>query len=376
MIRPSLVCRHLDIVDLVALLAHRHQVLGASLDPAHRATELARQMADQHRLAMDRRLDAEAAALIARRDHPNLGLGNAQEIGQRQLLDVRPLGSNPSLEPVALCPHRDRAARLERRDAGAVHAKPLANDHVRGPDQSLDLRGVVGPVLLSGAAGQRHREDLVVRPVVVDLRGRRGERALGIEHRRQRLIVDDNGFGGVLGQIGIGGHDRGDRRAMELDLVDGEWPERRVPRRHVGDEHGLRKRQHRSLEVGGRHHPHHAGHRQRGRGIDVGDSRMSVGAAHKGQVQHAGNSDVGEILAMPGHQPVVFLTAVTPADPARCGFGVRHPSPVIPRPTVSATHARRCCLDRRDDMDVPRAAADVANECAPYLSLARIRVVL
>ena len=61
----------LDVVGLVALLAHGHEVLLARLDPAHRAGEHPRHVADQRRLPIEGRLDAERAALIARRNDAN-----------------------------------------------------------------------------------------------------------------------------------------------------------------------------------------------------------------------------------------------------------------------------------------------------------------
>ena len=101
--------RDFEIVDLVAFLAHRHQVLVARLDPAHRAAKLAREVTDHDVLAVERRLDAEAAALIAGGDDPNVGGRKLQEVGERKTLDVGALRRQVEGEPVGIAPDRERA---------------------------------------------------------------------------------------------------------------------------------------------------------------------------------------------------------------------------------------------------------------------------
>ena len=139
---PVLCGRDLEVVDLVALLAHRHQVLLARFDPAHRPTELLRHVGDDDRLPVEGRLDAEAAALIARRDDADLLRRNVEDVRERQAVDVRPLGRDVRGQTVGVVPQAERAAGLHRRDAAAVTAEAFAHDDVGGIERLLHL-GIV-----------------------------------------------------------------------------------------------------------------------------------------------------------------------------------------------------------------------------------------
>ena len=75
---------------------------------------------------------------------------------------------------------------------------------------------------------------------------------LGVDHDRQRLVVDDDELGGVLALVALLGHDDGDRLADEADDVVGE--ERAG---HRGREHEEVERHRRGeVEVGGGEHAH------------------------------------------------------------------------------------------------------------------------
>ena len=168
---PFLVRRDFEIVDLVPLLTDRHQVLFAGLDPAHRPAELARKVTDHDMLTVERRLHPEAAALVARRDDPDLGSGEFQEIGKGEALDVGALRRQMDGEPVSLAPGRERAPSLDGADAAALGAEALLEHHLGLGEQRVDLSIVLGDLVWIEAAGVARGEDLVVVPIVIDARG-------------------------------------------------------------------------------------------------------------------------------------------------------------------------------------------------------------
>src|SRR5262249_20792735 len=126
--------RDLEVVHLVALLAHRHEVLFARLEPPHWPLQLPCHVADQDRLAVEGSLDAEPAALVARSDDAHLLPGNLEDVGHGEAVDVRALRRDPPRHAVAVIPSRERAARLQRRDTATVDAVSLFDDDVRGLD--------------------------------------------------------------------------------------------------------------------------------------------------------------------------------------------------------------------------------------------------
>ena len=160
----------LDVVGLIALLAHGHEVLLARLDPAHRTGQHPRHVTDQRRFPIEGRLDAERAALIAGRDDANPVGRDPELIRQRQAVDVRTLGRDPRCEIAVGLPDRERAAGLERRHAGAVDAKASPHHDIGLVDQRLDLCGVARLVFRVIAARERAAEHQVVVPVLVDER--------------------------------------------------------------------------------------------------------------------------------------------------------------------------------------------------------------
>ena len=93
------------------------------------------------------------------------------------------LGRQPLVHH-ALYDHHVR--RLERRVNGAVVHRPLAAD--------------------PGAARQRTQGD-VVREAGVQHYGLTAHRFLRVDHRRQRLVVDHDGVGGVACHVAVACHD-------------------------------------------------------------------------------------------------------------------------------------------------------------------------
>ncbi len=133
-----------------------------------------------------------------------------------------------------------------------------------------------------------------------------------VHHRGQRLPVDGHRGGAVGRGLGGGSDDGGDRLAgmahavhrerivLPPDLalrlaaaLDGD--DRDGERRHVGH------------EVAPGHDGDHAGQRARRGGVDAANIGVGVGAAHEGDVQEAGQRDVGDVLRRARDQARVFL---------------------------------------------------------------------
>ena len=303
-------------MNLVALLAHRHQVLLAGLDPADGAAELFRHVGDQHGLAVERCLDAEAAALVARRDDADLLGGDFEDVREREAVDMRPLGGEPPSQAIGLVPLEERASGFHRRHAAAVAGEALLDHDIGAVEDLLDL-GLVRPLaLLVGAAGEVHLEDDIVGPVLVDDGGAVCERALGIADIGQRVVVDLDGLGRVCGDVGVTGDDRRQRLAVPLHLADRERPVLWVGGGQRRLHHRLRHRQYLVLDVVAGDDRDDAYHRLGRAHVDALDRGMRVVAPLEHDVERARPRDIGQEPPLARDQAMVFLTVEVAADPA------------------------------------------------------------
>ena len=91
---------HLHVLDHAAALDGGQVALGAVLVPLDRLAELAGQGDGDELLGVDLQLGAEAAADLGG-DHPDLGLGDAEDEGQEHPQEVRDLGRRPDGELAA-----------------------------------------------------------------------------------------------------------------------------------------------------------------------------------------------------------------------------------------------------------------------------------
>ena len=127
----------------------------------------------------------------------------------------------------------------------------------------------------------------------------------------QRVVVDLDQLGAVLGQRPAVGHHDGDRVADQAHGVTGQRREGRqqqvgrADRREVGGH---------AVEVGGGEHRPHPGHGQRLGDVDAPDPGVRERAAHEGGVQHAGQGDVVDVAAPAGEDARVL-------DPLDAGAG-------------------------------------------------------
>ena len=295
--------RKLDVRDVVAPVDGREVTLAPLLGPLHRSPESLREESHEELLGVDLELAAEAAADLGC-DHAHLVLSEAEVERRDELDEVRDLGGGPERELAGLELRRDRP-RLDR-----VRDQSLVDD----PLTDLDL-GVLER-LVDVATLDRIREDEVGAELLVNDRRPRLERLHRVDHDRKRLVVDRDQVGCALGRLARVGDDRGDRVARVPRLVGRDRHVLRATHARNGDEYGQHARR---LEVLAGEHGHDAGLFLRGRRVDPTDSRVRVGAAHKGQVRHAGKGHVIRERPLTRDEARVFLARDARADVGRRG---------------------------------------------------------
>ena len=134
-----------------------------------------------------------------------------------------------------------------------------------------------------------------------------------IDERRQRLVLDLDEVGGVGRDIAVGRDDEGDLLVLEQDLAVGQHHLHIArQRRHPGELDGL--------QVLGGQHRDDAGQRLGLRRVDLDDPRMAVARAVEVAVQHAGQLDVVDVIALALDEARVF-DALALAPQALQAFG-------------------------------------------------------
>ena len=283
--QPVLVDRDAGEVALLARMVGAHQMLAPVLDPFHRPAQPQRREQHQHVLGIDLAADAEAAADMAFM-HVQRRRAAAQHAAQGLAVAVGNFGGAVQFENVARgVVAAERAARLQRHARVAAGRKVELDDGVRGAQRRFDVAVAVAQQRgLAAAAG-------------LELAGRIACR----QHDRQRLDLDLDQLGRVLGQIRIlrehGGH-------RIPDIAHAAARQRRLAKRlerlggFVGTE--IDRREIRDVGIGP--HRHHAGQRARRRGVDRDDAAMGVGGAHHAHMQLMRKVDVAGIAALAGDQ--------------------------------------------------------------------------
>ena len=182
-------------VALLARVIGRDQVLAPVLDPFDRLAEFERGRAHQHVLRIHFAADAEAAADMALKQLNALGFPPEH---QRQAVSVpvRHLGGAVHFQH-AIVLARDGAACFQRHAAVPADRKIEFDDGVRGAEGRVHVAGFLFD---DGGLGGAF---------LVERAGRR----CGIENDRQRLDIERDQIGGVLGDVWIGGEHRRHRLA-------------------------------------------------------------------------------------------------------------------------------------------------------------------
>jgi hypothetical protein len=160
-------------------------------------------------------------------------------------------------------------------------------------------------------------EDVVVRLarlVGAQHRGSRLERFVRIDDDRERVVFDFDGFDSVGGGVSIGGDDRGHFLRLVHHLFGGQH--------HLGVGH---QRRHPMQLVLRERLPgddgEHAGHLEGARRVDLDDLRVGKWAAHDVHVEHAGQRDVVDVVALTANEARIFFSLHGMAHAANFGRG-------------------------------------------------------
>ncbi len=142
------------------------------------------------------------------------------------------------------------------------------------------------------------------------------ERFFRVDHERQRLVIDDNFFGGVFGERAAVGDHRHDPFAGITGLPDRErmaFDERRI------------EPVHQRIGCGGEfvagQHIMHARHRQRLGRIDRDDARGRMLRRQHRDMQHAFERDIGDVMAAARDEPAILANPAVGRDEAE-GRGI------------------------------------------------------
>ena len=212
--------------------------------------------------------------------------------------EVRPEGERLAERIVAA----DNGERLERHRGVAREAQPRAEHLVRLGERGVDIAVAEQPV-----AGE------VARHLVVQLRCVRLERALRIDDRRQRLVLDLDQVDRILGDVAVARHDRRHRLTDEAGLVG----RHAVVAHRRGRDDGEGRRPLGDLPPS--QTADHAVEGERLAEIDACDPGVGVRAAEDRRMMDVRNLEVVDERAAAGQQPRILMPRNALTDPGtRC----------------------------------------------------------
>ena len=310
------------VLHLRPPMAQPEHRLGPGLHPPHGAVEAPGQLGGESLLGVQPVLGAEPAADVGA-DHPHLRLVEPEHDGQTVPHTVWVLGGRPVGE-TTVPPARCRHPHLER------HRRQALVDDALGHDDLTAIERVTVAEIGAVGRGNRHGgvgAHLGVQHQLI------GCGTLGIDHRRQRVDLDDHPLGGV-DRLGTGlGHHRCNRLADEAHPVGGEQRPGHPRRRHA-----QRRCERRKVEVVGGDHGDHPWSIERLGRIDVDQLAVGDARAHKYDVGGASQLEVLHKSALAPQQRVV-LNAVHPrAEDAATrrwnAAGLFHSGPLPGRPPL------------------------------------------
>jgi hypothetical protein len=135
---------------------------------------------------------------------------------------------------------------------------------------------------------------------------------------RQRLVVHVDPIHRIFGNVTALGDDAGDRLAGVAHFVLGKRVRHpRDAQRRMRHKQRQRLAAHRLGQFGKRQYGVHAGKRRRRRLLDAAHAGMRMRAAHEGRVQHAGQMDVVDELALAAQQRRILLARSRGAEAVR-----------------------------------------------------------
>ena len=264
------------------------------MDEFHRPPGLFREQngAEVHRHGL--LLAAREATADERLDDAHAARLDAEPHGQLPPHHVRAHLRGPERHLADVVPHADAGVRLEHSLLDGLGFESVLADVIRFGKRRLYITEMKNAARGDVARGER-----------VHLRRAGLHGCFGIEHRRQRFVLDLNQVERFFGRVLVDGRHRGD---LVPDVTHGIDGERQVVA-------GLRKIAVPDVgKIASGHDRAHA--RQRGgpTGVDAHDPRMRVGAAQELPVQHPGHGDVVGVLGAAGGLEQGILLRRRPAE--------------------------------------------------------------
>ena len=298
--------RELERADDLLRVAARGEVLVAVLDPLHRSPGDAGEQRQDRLLDVEVDLEPEPAA-DGRDDHPDPRLRQAVEPREHRADEERHLRRVPEGQlSGCFVPIGDAAASLERRRVRPAEVETLAEDVGGAREDCVDVARLV----------------LDVGEVAVGV-GR--QRFLGVDHRRERLVLHLHQLARILGRVPGRRHDRRDRIPDVSHPVEREQRSpsllRLGPARGGDDLEPLGK-------VCGGDDGCDAVELPGAVDVDAPDRGMAERAAHERGVQRSRHADVVDVAGPSAQQARVL-------DP---GHALPH---VAERPTHASARSRR-----------------------------------
>ncbi len=291
--------RKLGLRDVVARLGIAQKRFRARRGPFDRPAHAFRRQQHQRHFVIDRRFHSEAAADVAG-DHPDLALRHLQDRRQLGAEGMRTLQRR--VDGVAVLGRivvADRAARLHAGGGDAVDHEAMLDD-VGGVGEGGIGRGLV--------AEELHETD-IVRALIPHPRRASGGGLRGRHDRGERLVVDRNQLGGVLGLDQSLRHHEGDIIAGPAHAVFDKRGIGRPKRAAVAALQSAGDRQvapSRGLPVRAGEHREHPRRRLGLARVDRADARMRVRGAQHIAEHHAWQHDVADIAAAAPEQPRIL----------------------------------------------------------------------
>ncbi len=295
---PVLFGAQLDLDDAAGGRAGAAEHLLAAHHDLDRAARLLRQR-QCHRLEIDQRLAAEAAADLGRH-RADVGDVDAEQLGAIGAHHEMALARAPDRALAVIADRDDAGMRL---DIGLMHRLR----RVAALDRDLGVLPAGGDVALRegdplGDIGRRGRLGVDARgeQIVVQERRARLHRLLDVDDVRQHLVLHLDQVGGLLGDRRRGRSNRSNRVAIIEHLAARHAVGREVAEVHrsLADESFFRRDR---WEIVARHHRLDAGQRQRLCGVDRQDAGVRVRAALYLAPQHAGHCHVGPEIGAADH---------------------------------------------------------------------------
>ena len=321
---PRSVERDFGVMYLVAGMTGALQVLAPVLYPFDRAADAPRQIGQQQILRIDVALGAKAAAHIQRNTaHPRLG--HAKRKGDLAPDPVHHLRRRPD---------RDSAGSrlMHRGDAAAFHRNAGISMMIKAPLQRLFCCSKGSRHV---ALGNRKLSQQVGAVLFMQHGGSCAERGLRIDDRVEKLVIDAHQIDRILGKITVVGDDHRHRLADVAHLVPGKQGLARV-KNLVRHRRAPLARQWQLLILDRRnffrqlkpaHDKAHARCRGSAAEVDRFDARMRHRTAHECDMQHSGQREIGDVLALPAQQPVIFPARHRLPDKTFVCARARHFSP-------------------------------------------------